>query len=341
MRFSIKWILAIVGLAFLYWFIARINLDWNLMAHADAFWVLASLLAFLLIVPLAAWRTHALLPNDPRPDTKALLKTEFAARFFYYVFPFRLNIPAKAVLLNRYGNTRKTAGLSACVYEFFVDSISAIVIALLGSYLFFNALFGSLALPLSLLATLALALTLFVLGTPALVQRIFSALQQLPNPVPAGVALAQKMYGSFRQTGKQLTTHRTRFALILALTAGIWTASALQTSLLFSAYGLDVPFWSIFAITAIGLFVGFLSQVPGGLGFREASMVYLFGLSGVDHQIALAVALWSRLATLAPIAIGAGILGRDLSKNKWDWDSLLKSSAQNGDKEEPHVAEKT
>jgi len=68
----------------------------------------------------------------------------------------------------------------------------------------------------------------------------------------------------------------------------------LKVYLLFSFFGLNVPFWICFGMWSIAYFIGSSSSLPGGLGAFELSFVFLAKSINIPGELALNVAIVER-----------------------------------------------
>lgn len=103
-------------------------------------------------------------------------------------------------------------------------------------------------------------------------------------------------YENFRGGLRSLSTKV--LATTLAITAVAWLFEGLGNQLLLSAFGVNLPLLTVLSVTSLSLLVGFLSGIPGGIGTREVSLVFLYSLFGVPAPIALALSLVYRIAII-------------------------------------------
>ena len=81
-----------------------------------------------------------------------------------------------------------------------------------------------------------------------------------------------------------------------------------------------VSIYTVWAIQAVNSVVSLFSILPGGLGTKELSLIFLFNLSGIGKEEALVLAAYERLIWVVPPIIfgfiSGGILGIFSNENK-------------------------
>lgn len=111
------------------------------------------------------------------------------------------------------------------------------------------------------------------------------------------------MVHAVRADWKTMISHSSMYPVIF-FTLLNWVVGVLSTYFFFLSYGVDVPFGFIFAVNAAIAFVGGITQLPAGIGAREAAMVFLYGFLGYPTPVAAAVAVVSRLAVYVIVLAG-------------------------------------
>ena len=83
---------------------------------------------------------YLLIPLGERDfSVKKLIEIEFINRFIQYVLPAKLNIPAKALMLSKECNVKKTNAISVTSFEYFVHLVVLLFFVLYGM-IFFKSL---------------------------------------------------------------------------------------------------------------------------------------------------------------------------------------------------------
>lgn len=73
-----------------------------------------------------------------------------------------------------------------------------------------------------------------------------------------------------------LTRHKTAFCLVFFYSLLIWFISIAQTLTFFYAVGINVPFLFTIANIPIAIFIGLIPITLGGMGTRDAAIIFLF-----------------------------------------------------------------
>jgi len=129
------------------------------------------------------------------------------------------------------------------------------------------------------------------------------------------LVFAAKIFVSIREIWPKLLFNKQTIPAIIILAIN-WILISLTTELLFISYYTYVPFLWVLTISVVAVLIGGISQIPGGIGLKEVTLVGLFVFLGVPADVSLVVALLLRLFTLVPIAIGyifVAKLGADIS----------------------------
>ena len=285
------------------------NIDWNLLFEAkNPVFLLFGLIAYLLAIAVLAFRAHFFFKQlkEKSVSLKALLKIEFASKFFYYALPGRLNVPFKAIILNKVCGVKKGNAISITTLEYVLDVGFMLLLGLIGLSLFFQELFDSISIlkiVISMVALGALILVFFLISTNRFKQLLAKSKKLRNNFLRKSFVFVSKLLFKIRDTWPKILLNKRTIPVLFLLLLN-WFFSALSTEFVFLAYGQYVPFLWVLTISAVSLLIGGLSQIPGGVGAKEVTLVVLFIFLGVPQEIVLTTALITRLFTLAPMAIG-------------------------------------
>ena len=115
-------------------------------------------------------------------------------------------------------------------------------------------------------------------------------------------------WGRFAEGLKEAMSLR-RFLPNLAYTVAIWALAAASFFFILRAAGADFNPLLTLAALAVGFVVGLVSLVPGGLGVRDVSWVYVLGLGGVSIQTSGTAALFMRFIYIATVALLVFLVG--------------------------------
>jgi uncharacterized protein (TIRG00374 family) len=262
---------------------------------------LATLIGIFLIQGIATIRMKMLLSIIKcTGELKTLLVIEFINKFIYTVAPGRLNVPAKAFLLKKLCGTGLKNGISLSTFEYALDAYLVVLIGSVGGMLLFG---GFTEIRYFLLLMLALTLGLFLMP-PATFDHLSIMSHRIRSAFVRSVFdKAIATLKTLRATWAALLVDP-RFFTVAFYTILLWGVRVVTIKLLFLSVGLSIPFSWIFVVTALSLFIGGITGIPGGLGAKEASMVFLYGLLGVPTDLSVIVAIANRLIVLPVIIIG-------------------------------------
>lgn len=126
---------------------------------------------------------------------------------------------------------------------------------------------------------------------------------------------------------------RSRGILIhTCLFLGVSLLTAIALSLVFQGVGVSVGPFTILLAWYASLLMGWVSQLPGGIGAQEASFAYLLSLAGAPLEMAVAVALlWRFVAAVVDLTVSGG------SFLAFRLHSFLRAESANKDKTIPQM----
>ncbi len=258
--------------------------------------------------PVSALRMNYFLKSiDNRSySIKTLTKIEFISKYIYYITPSKLYLPAKAILLNQLCSIRKSTSLAIISFEYAIDTVITITIALLGAIFLFRETLNISADKLSLLLITIMAFTLLFISTPERYIGYLSARtdSRLNNKYLKKIVVNTiNIIRTTRNTWLELLLNKKmRYIIPITIIQILITVSS--TKLLFLSMATDIPILWIIAVSAAAIFVGGISQIPGGLGVREGTGIALYYILGIPKEITIVVVLINRLYTIIPLILG-------------------------------------
>jgi uncharacterized protein (TIRG00374 family) len=84
---------------------------------------------------------------------------------------------------------------------------------------------------------------------------------------------------------RSLTRCKKEFLVVTLLSLISWMLAVFQTMLFFYALGIDIPFIFTTANIPIAIFVGMIPVTLGGMGTRDAAIIYLFSEFGTPSEL--------------------------------------------------------
>jgi len=301
-------LLFLIGLGILAYVIWKLNIDISVVyLIARPQYVLAAALLILSMPVSLGLRMNYLLSsiNDLRPPLEDLCIVEYINKFLLYIAPFKLHLPAKAVLLKKMCKVKAHDSVSVVTFEYALDSSITIFIGIVGALVLFKNLpYISLIEVRNLLAIIILCIIAFFCLPSSVFESLLRKSERITiNIIKKPLSFALQNIKAIRETWKMLLFNG-RMCYVLPITALFWGISVLATESLFLSTGHCVPLHWILVVMTCGIFVGGVTTIPGGLGIREATMVLLYGALGVPNEVGVIVVLVSRLLMMPAIALG-------------------------------------
>lgn len=297
------WLRVAVGLSLL--LLVTLQVDWNRFAAviAAARFELLALVALNFGVErmLSAFRLRTLLRVAPRPPSYwKVLRVVLVSHFLGFFLPGSAGVN----LLLMHGLTRSTASLwlavSAVLVERTLGIVAVIMLVLLGVSL------ASQELPDTIARTAALALVALAAGTLGLMhRRSRSVILGLARPV----ALAP-IANAARSLFERLDAFAGRLPLLVwsaALAVAFQLLRVSHVAIASWGFGANLAAIDFLIIVPVAFFAAMLPISIAGLGVREVAYVYLFGLFGVEAEVAVSVALFLLTLNLLYLVPGAAL----------------------------------
>ncbi len=308
MKFKTSHILSIIGLLLLLYFIGSLNFNLStLLLIKQPQYIPASIAAYIFFFFTSAIRMNYFLKSldNKTYNLKTLIKIEFISKYIYYITPSKLYVPAKALLLNKLCNIRKSTGIAITSFEYVIDATITIFLALCGTTFLFRESLNISPDKLTLMLITIIALTIIYISTPQrFIEHIHNKANKLSNKSIKKIATATiNLIKTTRNTWNELLFNK-KMKYILPITTLQLVIIAVPTKLLFLSMTTNIPLVWIIAVSASALFISGISQIPGGIGIREGTAIILYSALGIPKEITLIVVLTSRLYTIIPLILG-------------------------------------
>jgi len=277
----LKALLAIAGIlifAALIWYSGPLEV-WNAATQANPAYLAAAVACLALLTLTKGLRLHELLKHEG-----TIKKRQSIAVFSFGQL-------TNQGITTAFGEVAKGALLKK-VHGFSFSRAMGTILVERGLDFVFTVFFAAIALAVlrpHWLPVLAAALLFAGIGIAAAAfapREWFAFFRKWPT--------AYEKAAKFRQG----ITHQSPrvIGIALAFSAIAWIFEGLGNQLIFSALGINLPFFTVLGITCVGLLVGFATAVPGGIGSREATLVLLYSAAGVPASVVIVQALLYRIA---------------------------------------------
>lgn len=299
--------LGLIGLAvflFIIYSIGPMQIAQTLL-QSNPFLLLAVLLIIITGVLIKAWRQCILLSAfDARLPLLDSANIWLMGFFFSIITPGKSGDLVKGVYFSKKPGIPIGKGLAVTVVERFFDVAVLFVFALVGfaalsMFLFFQL---DLIFPIFIFFV-GFILLGFLLSKKDLVSFFIKPFYGFFIPK----RFVNKLQAGFDHFFEAVDIYKTRKIFLLkvaSLTVIVWVITIVQYYLVALALGIDISFLYLFAIMPI---VNIISSLPiafGGIGTREASLVFFFGLIGLSPSSAVSFALVILLFNLLLAAVG-------------------------------------
>ncbi len=300
-------ILLLTGLGILILLFWKMGVDFSVIYAIKRPYYIALAVFSLLLAPLiTAFRMkYFLLSVGKNSPLKEIVIIEYINKFLYYIAPFKLNVPAKGLLLNKMCDVKRSDSASVVTFEYGLDTGITLAIGVSGAILLFKDFpYGSVYKIVYLLFFIVVGVVMFF----CIPLRFFEGFLRKAGGIR--MQRLKKISEFFLSTMRAIKVTWVALAFnkkilwIMLATATMWILSVLMMEMLFLSLDYYVSLAWILVISCCGVFVGGITTIPGGLGVREATMVFLYSALGVPQGMSVVAVLLARLLTIAPIIVG-------------------------------------
>ena len=310
----------LIGLGCLAIILRQVDLrqSWNALAHLDAKLLLIPLLAFVVNIPLRAWRWQLIFPPASRPRFGLCLTVLGIGNMANFLLPARAGDLARCVLAGRSASlTDSTRTLATLAVEKVLDGLALVGMLLLS--------LSALHPPIWVTGLLRVATLIFVGATFLLIVLRYRATVFL-HWLRAAFrrlrlsSLEEKFDGLLTAfvDGLSAVSSGGRVMTLVAITMAIWATEATLTWGLAKTLGLGVTLSSATIASAVLGLGMMIPAAPGGLGTYELLGTEVFKLTGVSASSALTLTVvihaWVFLTNVALGIILLAVKGLSLAQ---------------------------
>lgn len=239
------------------------------------------------------------------PSMHDLFAIEYIYKFLSNVVPFKLNVPAKVVLLSKKCRMKLSSGASVVSFEYALDSAIVIIFGFLGAFAYLrnDTRISFASIEYFIVIIFFSSAAFFSIPTDYFGKLLNHSEHISLKLIRVVTTFGIKILWAIRGTWAKLLFHR-EMIKVLATTAIIWGNAILLNEFLFLSTELYVPPTWILVAMSSGIFIGGISTIPGGLGVRDATTVLVYGYLGIPNYASVAVVLLNRILSTLPIIIG-------------------------------------
>ena len=102
-------------------------------------------------------------------------------------------------------------------------------------------------------------------------------------------------FGNFTKIFKKKLFDKRTLSIGILFSLGYWILNYLSSYFLFLSLQIQISFFLVIVVVSLGSLVGDLSPTPGGIGFVEGFMIFLYSAVGINISAAIIVSLLSRI----------------------------------------------
>lgn len=231
----------------------------NVLLSSDPLWLVAAFLLSLFSIAVTAKRWQTLLkPLGYDFQYKESLYLILGALPLTSITPAKAGDVIKAYYLKDKVPSTKTVG--AVVAERTFDILSLVLLSLIG--MLFRQRYELASIAFIILVCI---IAIFILARLTSSFHL-SIIKDSWNEKIQNLILPLRL----------LTRHKTAFCLVFFYSLLIWFISIVQTLTFFYALGLDIPLLFTVANIPIAIFIGLIPVTLGGMGTRDAAIIFLF-----------------------------------------------------------------
>ena len=284
----IKILLRAIGPLILIGLLSRVDLSmlWDTLKNADPLVLVLVVVASLPMFMLRTLRWLFLLSAQGKKLPYWLaFRVYLAANFFGAFTPGHVGEFIKVLYLKRYTGQSKSSGMASVITDRILDLWVIFGLGFFGMYVLhlLDRVSGfALAAAFVVLFSPLLALHRGLLKTGVKLLFRFTFLKRFTSE-------AERMEQEFTEGLVQLVNWRLLPAMLCTLLAYVIYFALCEELAETLRIGLDA--WDLSMILPIATFVTMLPISPAGLGTRDMTLIFLFGLSGVAQEQALAFSL--------------------------------------------------
>ena len=296
-----KKFLPIIGILLFIYILSKVNIVnvFQEIRQVNIYFLLISIFfVFLMILSeTIKWFTIAFF-QDIKIPFKEAFKINIMSNFYGFVTPSKLGSVIRAEYIKKYTDDNIGKGLFNFVIDKILDICSIIFIAIIFSFVFKDKF----DLPISIFFTLFLLLFLGLLffikkERSEFVLRIFYR-----KFVPKKLRKKARMtFDSFYEN----VPKKRYFILFFFFNLINWIVIYSMTYFVGLSLGIDLPFIFYLAILPIGTLITLIPISINGLGTREATLISLFALFGIESAKVFSMSIVSLIiAGIIPAIIG-------------------------------------
>ena len=333
------WVGVVISAGFLYWALNKLNFAdfWQVIAHANYWWILPGVAVYFVAVWARAWRWHYLLKPIKAIKTKVMFPITCIGYMGNNIYPARAGEVLRAVVLKRKEGVSISASLATIIVERIFDGV--VMLAFVFVNLAQLATLSNVSIPIgnwnvtiqeiALWGSVAFfgALLIFLLAAmfPKVSSRFFKWL--IDHLLPARIR--EKSTAVMDRFLDGLESLRTpgNILMVFLTSVIIWLLETVKYWFVMHAFGFHSSFFTLMLVNGVVNLATTIPAAPGYIGTFDAPAIIILTSTGINQAIATGYTLVLHIALWVPItALGAYFMARE--GIKWN-DSLRAETNEN------------
>jgi uncharacterized protein (TIRG00374 family) len=296
-----------VGVSAVFLWLALRGLDlalfWDVIKHADYFWLIPSVVVYFGAVWARTWRWHYMLRGLKPIPTPRLFPTVTISYMGNNIFPARAGEVLRAYILKKDEGVSMSASFATILVERIFDGLVMLLFVFLAlptvpdlkPELRQLVIMASLVFFAALLAFLGLA------SIPTTARRIYVAL--ISRFVPARFRDTLLRLADLFLEGLVGLRRGRDLAMTFVASVVVWLLETVKYWFIMQAFPFDVSFFALMLMNGIANLALTIPAAPGGVGPFDWAGIESLAAFGIDRTLASAYTLVLHVALWLPITL--------------------------------------
>ena len=268
-------------------------------------------LAFFLFIPqilIAAIRWRFLVKNKVTINLWESIKLILSASALNVFLPSKIGDLCKAYFMKKQGQLDLKRGTNMVLFERYMDLACLSLMAVIGVLLASEWNFSGFV----------------VFGIGSFVVSLFPILyfinfkKNVSIPLIGETGWGKKIHNFLADSQEYLLEIKNDHKMLLGfigLSIVLWFLHIFQFFIIFNAIHAQVPFWVIFSLVPLAIFIGLLPITIAGIGSRDAALIVLFSPYTLASKIVF-VGLFASVRYFVPGLLGIPFLNNYIVKEE-------------------------
>ena len=311
MKIKIRKILPWIGIAIFIILLFRLNISSiiNEIKNSNLFFLLVAVLFMLitLFTQTFKWFVIARVQRIEVPYLKAFV-INLISDFYGFITPSRIGNIIRADYLKEYNKNKLGGGVSNYILDKILDICSLVFLAMIFSFIFrnwisINYFYYAVVLMGFLIAGLV------IIRDEKKMRFFFGIFYRKLVPEK----IKSKIKGGVSSFYENMPKKR-YFILFFVVNLLNWVVIYLPTYFIGLSLGINLPFIYYLAILPVATLVAQIPITISGLGTREATMIGLFGIFGIEATKVFSMSIIGIFIGLIPLLIGSFLIFKNTPK---------------------------